>query len=140
MVQCGKSIITDGTVKSMNDLEVLKAACCIAGLDEDVGFKERKVLQSLAERAGVDQAAFDAMMEMAVEDDDYFEGQLNLLQSNVDDAIKSLFRVAVTDGKLGSNERGILHHFAENLGMTGERFEQILTVAKREGVKSASHS
>ena len=97
MVQCGKSIITDGTVKSMNDLEVLKAACCIAGLDEDVGFKDRKVLQSLAERAGVDQAAFDAMMVMAVEDDDYFEGQLNILQSNVDDAIKSLFRFAVMD-------------------------------------------
>ncbi len=129
-----------GSVKSMNDLEVLKAACCIAGLDEDVGFKERKVLQSLAERAGVDQAAFDAMMEMAVEDDDYFEGQLNLLQSNVDDAIKSLFRVAVTDGKLGSNERVILQHFSENLGMTDERFEQILTLAKREGVKSAPHS
>ena len=140
MVQCGRSIITVGTVKSMNDLEVLKAACCIAGLDEDVGFKERKVLQSLAERAGVDQAAFDAMIVMAVEDDDYFEGQLNILQSNVDDAIKSLFRFAVMDGKLGSNEREILHHFAENLGMTGERFEQILTVAKRDGVKSGPHS
>ncbi len=127
-------------MKPMNDLEVLKAACCIAGLDEDVGFKERQVLQSLAERAGVDQAAFDAMMVMAVEDDDYFEGQLNLLQSNVDDAIKSLFRVAVTDGKLGSNERVILQHFSENLGMTDERFEEILTVATREGVKSAPHS
>ena len=124
----------------MSDLEVLKAACCIAGLDEDVGFKERKVLQSLAERAGVDQAAFDAMMEMAVEDDDYFEGQLDLLQSNVDDVIKSLFRVAVMDGKLGSNEQVILQHFSEKLGMTGERFEQILTAAVREGVKSTQHS
>lgn len=140
MVQFGVPFFTVGTVKSMNDLEVLKAACCIAGLDEDVGFKERKVFQSLAKHAGVDQASFDAMMEMAVEDDDYFEGQLNLLQSNVDDAIKSLFRFAMMDGKLRSNERMILQHFAENLGMTGERFDQILTVAKREGVKSAPHS
>lgn len=124
----------------MNDLEVLKAACCIAGLDEDIGIKERKVLQMLAQRAGVEPASFDAMMDLAVEDDDYFEGQLDLLQSNLDDAIKSLFRVAVVEGKLGPSERVILQHFSEKLGMTGERFEQILTAAEREEVKSAQLS
>jgi len=88
----------------------------------------------------VDQASFDAMMEMAVEDDDYFEGQLDLLQSHVDDAIKSLFRVALMDGKLGSSEQVILQHFSEKLGMTGERFEQILAAVEREGLKSAQHT
>ena len=125
---------------SMNDLEVLKAACCIAGMDEDVGFKERKVLQMLASRAGVTQASFDDMMDQAVEDDDFFEGQLNLLQSNVDDTIKSLFRFAVLDGKLEPREREVLLHLSENLGMTSEHFDQLLEATQRGESKSASLS
>lgn len=125
---------------SMNDLEVLKAACCIAGLDEDVGFKERKVLQMLALRAGVTQASFDAMMDQAVEDEEFFEGQLNLLQSNLDDAVRSLFRVAVVEGKLEPNQRDVLLNFSEKLGMTSEHFDQILTATEREGCKSVSLS
>ena len=125
---------------SLNDLEVLKAACCIAGMDEDVGFQERKVMQMLASRAGVTPSSFDTMMDQALGDDDFFEGQLNLLQSNLDDAIRLLLRVAVVEGKLDPGEREVLLHFSEQLGMTSEHFGQILTATEREGSKSVSLS
>lgn len=125
---------------SMNELDVLKAACCIAGMDEDVGFQERKVMQMLASRAGVTPTSFDTMMDQALEDDDFFEGQLNLLQSNLDDAIRLLLRVAVVEGKLDPGEREVLLHFSEQIGMTSEHFEQILTATKREESRSVSLS
>ena len=94
----------------------------------------------LALRAGVTQASFDAMMDQAVEDEEFFEGQLNPLQSNLDDAVRSLFRVAVVEGKLEPNQRDVLLNFSEKLGMTSEHFDQILTATEREGSKSVSLS
>lgn len=116
----------------MKDLEILKAACCVAGLDGRIDDRERQTLRVLADRAGVGHASFEAMLEMAVEDEDYFTRQLDVLRDDVDRTIKTLFRIAVVDGELGENERIVIQYFADKLGMTRERIDQIVAAAERE--------
>ncbi|MCZ6836368.1 MAG: hypothetical protein O7G85_11395 [Planctomycetota bacterium] len=116
---------------SIQDLEILKAACCVAGLDGDISDREKQTLQVLAKRAGVGKASFEAMIEVAVEDEDYFKKQLDLLRGDTDRTIKTLFQIAVTDRKLGANERIVMQYFADKLEMPPERFEKILAAAER---------
>ena len=115
----------------MDELEILKAACCVAGLDGEISEREKQALKVLVARAGVGQASFDAMMDVAIEDDDYFKKQLDLLMGDVDQTIKMLFQIAVADGQLGTNERIVLQYFADKLEMPPERFDQILAAAER---------
>ncbi len=115
----------------MDELEILKAACCVAGLDGEISEREKQALKVLVKRAGVGQASFDAMMDVAIEDDDYFKKQLDLLMGDVDQTNKMLFQIAVADGQLGTNERIVLNYFADKLEMSPERFDQILAAAER---------
>ena len=115
----------------MDELEILKAACCVAGLDGEISEHEKQALKVLVKRVGVGQASFEAMMDVAIEDDDYFKKQLDLLMGDVDQTIKMLFQIAVADGQLGTNERIVLNYFADKLEMPPERFDQILAAAER---------
>ncbi len=115
----------------MDELEILKAACCVAGLDGEISEREKQALKILVGRAGVGQASFEAMMDVSIEDDDYFKKQLDLLMGDVDQTIKMLFQIAVADGQLGTNERIVLNYFADKLEMPPERFDQILAAAER---------
>ena len=115
----------------MDELEILKAACCVAGLDGEISEREKQALKVLVGRAGVGLASFEAMMDVAIEDDDYFKKQLDLLMGDVDQTIKMLFQIAVADGQLGTNERIVLQYFADKLEMPPERFDQILAAAER---------
>ncbi len=117
---------------SMKDLEILKAACCVAGLDGEISEKERQALNVLAERAGVGRASLNAMQEMALEDSDFFDHQLGMLNEDADRAIKTLLKVAVIDGAFGTNERVILQYFADKLGLTTERTDKLIAAAERE--------
>ncbi len=117
---------------SMKDLEILKAACCVAGLDGEISENERKALNVLAERAGVGRASLDAMQEMALEDPDFFDHQLGMLNEDADRAIKTLLKVAIVDGAFGTNERVILQYFADKLGLTTERTDKLIAAAERE--------
>lgn len=123
---------------SMKDLEILKAACCVAGLDGEITEPERKALKVLAERAGVGRASLEAMKEMAIEDPDFFDHQLGMLNEDADLAIKTLLKVAIIDGAFGTNERVILQYFADKLGLTVERTDQLIAAAEREATHPSS--
>ena len=100
---------------SMSKVDVLRAACCIAGIDEHIDDHELRMLRKLAEHVGVGNASLDAMMHRARTETDAYE----------DEVI-----VALVAGDTGGAERLRLQHFAALLGMTDERFDQLVRAAE----------
>ena len=117
---------------SYSEVEVLRAACCIAALDDEVCQKERAILEKLRQRIGVGEVSFQAMLDRARRDHSFYEEQFKILQVEPDAAIKLLVSLAAADREITLNERVVLQHFAEKLGMTQERFEQIYAAGEKQ--------
>lgn len=118
---------------SFNQVEILRAACCLAALDQQVCEKEHAVLDELRQRIGVGRVSFQAMLDRARNDPNFYQEQFQLAMVDPDLAMKTLFQLAAANHRITLEERVILQHFAENkLGMTRERFEQLLDAAERQ--------
>lgn len=115
----------------MHNVEILRAACCIAGLDEHVCEKEMPALQHLAQRAGVGEASLNAMIDRARRDQNFYEQQFEIIKTDPDSTMKQLLEVAVADNDISRAERIVLAHFAEQLGMAAQRFDELLTAAQK---------
>ena len=115
---------------SMQDVQILRAACCLAGIDGEISDKERPLLQRLATEAGVGAMSLQAMMDMAVSDKDFYEEQLGYALTDPDHTIRTLFRVAAADGQFTSEERIMLHHFAMKVGMNDETYDALIAEEK----------
>ncbi len=111
---------------SMKEVELLRAACCIAGLDGEVTDSEREAIESLADRAGVGAASMNAMIDLARTDESFYEEQFEMLLTDPEEAIRTLSGVAAADGGVSTDERVILRHFADKLGLDGARAEEII--------------
>lgn len=116
----------------MADVEALRAACCVAGLDGEIEERERKLLERLAQRAGVGSVSLRSMMETAVQDRNFYEKQFRVIRADPDRTIKTLLAVAVVDGELELEERVIIQYFADALGMTRERCDALIAAARSE--------
>jgi tellurite resistance protein len=114
----------------MHDVQVLRAACCIAGIDGEVCDKEQPLLQRLAEEAGVGAMSLTAMIEMSLKDPKFYEQQLKYSQKDPEKTIRTLFLVAAADGKFTSEERVMLHHFAMKVGMSDEQYDALVEEEK----------
>lgn len=110
---------------AMTEVEVLRAACCIAGADGKVDDAELKMLQQLAEKAGVGRASLEAMISRAETEPEFYKQQFRVLKSEPEETIKLLFGVAARDGQLEKSEIEILKDFARKLGMESETFVQL---------------
>ncbi len=115
----------------MKDLELLRAACCVAGLDGEVGEDERAAIEILQERAGVGAASLAAMLDIARTDSEFYEEQFELLLSDPEHAIKTLWKVAAIDGRVSTDEAVILRYFGHKLGLDDARVEEIIDETKR---------
>ena len=90
----------------MSKVEVLRAACCVAGID-------------------------DAMVERAKEDCQFFEEQFEVLKADPAEAMVTLCGVAIADGDLSTDERVLLQHFATRLGLPPEKCDKLLQRAEQ---------
>lgn len=115
----------------MTHVEILRAACCIAGLDQEICEKERPLLDRLATAAGVGQVSFKAMMDRAKRDPAFFQEMFKIVKADPDAAFKVMLSVAIADGKLTTDERVVLHHFAQKLGLPEARSDQLLAAAEK---------
>jgi tellurite resistance protein len=115
----------------MDDVAILRAACCVAGLDERVDDREQRMLERLADKAGVGRASLEAMIERAVEDSGFYKEQFKLITTDPDATLKTLLCVAIADGELSVDERVILQHFADVLGMNEQRYDQLVEAARK---------
>ena len=111
---------------AMAQVEILRAACCIAGADEKVDEKERQMLNHLASRVGVGEASLNAMILRAETEPDFFQTQFQVLKSNPDSTIRILFQVAASDGAVEPNQVEMLKHFADRLDMDENAFRNLV--------------
>lgn len=114
---------------SIDEVELLRAACCVAGLDGQVTEEEEQLLRDLKEHAGVGEASFQAMLDRARNDPDYYEDVLDVVRPNAEQVLQLLARVAAADGEVSTTEREMIHTFAERLGIEKDHVKQVLTAA-----------
>ena len=113
-------------------VEILRAACCIAGLDQEITEDEEKMILRIAEYAGVGSASVQAMKNRAIEDPNFFEELFENLKTDADNTMKILFSVACADKELQTDERVVLYHFAQRLGLSDERFNKLMAAAVKK--------
>jgi uncharacterized tellurite resistance protein B-like protein len=116
----------------MYKVEILRAACCVAGIDGDTTDRERSVLTKLAEQIGVGEASLQAMIDRAEGDSSFCDEQFILLKTKPDKTMKILLQVALADHELTDDECGVLQQFAERLGLAADRFQRVLAQTKKD--------
>jgi tellurite resistance protein len=121
----------------MHKVEVLRAACCVAGIDGETTDRERALLQKLAGQIGVGQASLQAMIDRAEGDKKFYEEQFRQLKTKPDTTMRVLLTVGLADGDLPEDECSVLRAFAIRLGLSEEKFERVLRQA-REHVEQAT--
>jgi len=110
----------------MHDVQVLRAACCIAAADGEVDEREMHFLQHLREKAGVGAKSFEAMIEMARSDPRFYEQQFDIILRDKEETIRTLFEVAAADGDVSANERTVLQYFAQKIGLPDDEYDRIV--------------
>lgn len=116
----------------MEEVELLRAACCIAGLDGRVSEPELRIIEKLADRVGVGSMSLKTMLELGRTDPDFYEQQLHMVQHDPVRTMRTLLRVAAADGAVTTNERVILNYFTEKIGLGRERFDAIVDELKKK--------
>ena len=113
-------------ISLMEQVEILRAACCIAAADGEISDAERGFIERLATKAGVGRASREAMIEQGLTSPRFIESQFRFLLSNADRAIKVLMIVASADGAIGEAEESLVRNFAARLSIDEGRLEQLL--------------
>ena len=107
-------------------LDILRAACCVAGIDGDANEAQSAVLERLAREVGVGKASLDAMIERAETDNKFHEEQFKVLEFEPKTTMSILLEVALADGQLTDSEADVLRILAGRLKIDSAMFEQLL--------------
>ena len=99
-------------VEGMRRVEILRAACCVAGADLTIAEAEKPLLDRLAREAGVGFASLEAMMERATQNEDFYREQFRVLSADPKMTMTLLFKVAISDRQLDPQEVKILKFLA----------------------------
>lgn len=117
-------------MEGMVKVQVLRAACCVAGSDGNADPTERKILEMLAAEVGVGEASLDAMLQRAETEPNYVEDQFRVLKSDPKESMRLLFSVALSDGVLQDSELNVLQRLAAKLNVTDEVYQNWLVEAR----------
>lgn len=112
-------------MEAMRKVEVLRAACCVSGVDGTTSDSERRILDMLAKEVGVGQASLEAMISRAETEPNYFESQFRVLKSAPAETIQLLFSVALSDHELTTAEVEVLFRLSQRLGLGEAQFKNI---------------
>ena len=113
-------------MSSMRHVEILRAACCVAGQDGTISEQESTLLIRLADKSGVGQMSLNAMIDRAKQDPRFYREQFEVLTADPEKTVRVLLTIAAADGEISDGEQTVLAHVAERLGMSDERFAQLL--------------
>lgn len=117
----------DAMMTPMQKVDVLRAACCVAGIDGKPNEAERVVIDKLAAEVGVGAASLQAMVDRGATDPSFHEEQFRVLKADPKQAMAALLEVAMADGKVTENEVGVLRALSGKLNVPEEVFEQLMT-------------
>ncbi len=110
----------------MRRVEILRAACCVAGADLTIAEAEKPLLDRLAQEAGVGFASLEAMMERATQNEDFYREQFRVLSADPKMTMTLLYKVAISDRQLDLQEIKILKFLATQLEVSDDQFERWL--------------
>lgn len=110
----------------MEELELLRAACCIAGADGTISDRERESLQKMATEVGVGAASFRAMTELAETDPKFREDQLGMVHANPERSFETLYRISRRDPEVPAAERDLLIRFGRKLGLDLDEMNEVI--------------
>lgn len=110
---------------AMAKVEVLRAACCIAGADGNVDENELVLLKRLAAGVGVGHASLNAMISRAEVEKDFYKKQFEVLKIDSMATMQALVEVAGADDKLIAEEIEMLRFFAKRLEMDADTFRNV---------------
>ncbi len=113
----------------MQKVDILRAACCVAGIDGPPDQFERAVIDKLAAEVGVGKASLEAMIARGVTDPNFHQEQFQILKSDPQESMQALLTVALVDGNISEKEKDVLHSLASRLGISSELFEQLIESA-----------
>ena len=115
----------------MQKVEVLRAACCVAGIEGNIDEAEFPLLKKIAKEVGVGKASLDAMIQRASTDPNFHEEQFQILKSEPQKCMATVLQVALADGKVTEAETQVLKALSEKLNVSNEVFDQLMqNVAK----------
>ena len=117
-------------MEGMVKVQVLRAACCVAGADGLTDPAERKIVEMLAAEVGVGAASLEAMLQRAETEADYVKDQFRVLKANPKETMGTLFSVAVADKSLDDQELVTLQKLAAKLDVSDEQYGQWLVQAR----------
>lgn len=110
---------------AMAKVEVLRAACCIAGADGNVDEGELVLLKRLAAGVGVGFASLDAMVSRAESEKEFYKKQFEVLRTDPMATMHALVEVAGDDDKLIGEEIEMLRFIAKRLEMDADSFRAV---------------
>ena len=109
--------------ESMQQVDLLRAACCVAGADGETTEAERKALEKLADRAGIGAASLGAMIDCAETDERFLESQFRVAVKSPRKTMDLLFKMAIIDGSLRRDEAVVMKRLAKMIDVTSEQFD-----------------
>lgn len=110
----------------MQKVEVLRAACCVAGIDGNVDDGELNLLARMAKEVGVGKASLAAMVQRASTDPQFHKEQFKILKEDPQQCLATVLEVALADGKVTEAETHVLKSLSDNLKVPGDVFDELL--------------
>ena len=111
----------------MNDVDVVKAVCCVAGADSDVTVDELAELGSLARRVGIERTQVTALLERSRDDEAFYQHQIDLLTDHADASMNTMIRLAREAGTLADGHVVmLLWRLATKLDIHADHFEELV--------------
>jgi uncharacterized tellurite resistance protein B-like protein len=117
-------------MSSMVKVEILRAACCVAGANGQASDAEQQMLGRLAKECGVGRASLEAMISRACTDQNFCNEQFRVLKADPKEAVAILLEVAMADGTIEETEASILKVLAGKLEVAEAVFDQLLVKAR----------
>lgn len=111
----------------MQKVDILRAACCVAGIDGQTTDAEKAVIDKLAKDAGVGRASVEAMIERGATDPNFHEEQFRVLKEDPHESMAALLEVAMADGQLSPAESEVLRSLSQKLSVPPEVFDQLVS-------------
>ena len=111
----------------MQKVDLLRAACCIAGIDGDLEGPERDIINRLASDVGVGKASLDAMIARGKRDPEFHKEQFRVLKADPQHSMAVLLEVALADGRVSDRESVVLESLSQRLEVPPDVFQQLMS-------------
>ncbi len=108
-------------------VDLLRAACCVAGIDGETSPKEQMLIDKLASNVGCGTASVTAMVARSKEDPQFYQDQFKVLKEDPQQVMAVLLEVAMADGELQESEKEVLVGLANNLKVPTEIVDKLIS-------------